>query len=374
MAKPGRNEPCPCGSGNKYKRCCLPKVKEKAAVDLLVSRAEADRSGSRPTRVAEALRESVGLDLHPYVIQRMSEDREALASLPRSARGRLERGWTISKVAALETRALVAHLASLDIRITADEFRELAADRRSAWSISDDWTPSRPLDPRGGDFLGLAACELWRRWCPDTPSMEMLDDWMQEGYVHDGANRGPDSAESWLRVWEALAPHLTPRMTRCDDVSTVFDGYQSIFNWCQDLTTTLRNLSVNDPEVWAPRGIAFVRSFLEQFSDERSVHGALNQDLAFMLWKAGQRSEAEEILRGFITERPHETAGYAALADLWTTGLEVPTPAYVRAIALLEQALDRPVVDGKEWDLERRLEHLRQQLEASVSGPPPVPG
>lgn len=25
MAKPGRNDPCPCGSGQKYKRCCLQK-------------------------------------------------------------------------------------------------------------------------------------------------------------------------------------------------------------------------------------------------------------------------------------------------------------------------------------------------------------
>ena len=25
MAKPGRNDPCPCGSGNKYKKCCQPK-------------------------------------------------------------------------------------------------------------------------------------------------------------------------------------------------------------------------------------------------------------------------------------------------------------------------------------------------------------
>ena len=25
MAKPGRNDPCPCGSGDKYKKCCLPK-------------------------------------------------------------------------------------------------------------------------------------------------------------------------------------------------------------------------------------------------------------------------------------------------------------------------------------------------------------
>jgi hypothetical protein len=25
VAKPGRNDPCPCGSGNKYKKCCLAK-------------------------------------------------------------------------------------------------------------------------------------------------------------------------------------------------------------------------------------------------------------------------------------------------------------------------------------------------------------
>ena len=24
--KPGRNDPCPCGSGRKYKQCCLPKA------------------------------------------------------------------------------------------------------------------------------------------------------------------------------------------------------------------------------------------------------------------------------------------------------------------------------------------------------------
>jgi len=30
-ARPGRNEPCYCGSGRKYKHCCLPKDEEKAA-------------------------------------------------------------------------------------------------------------------------------------------------------------------------------------------------------------------------------------------------------------------------------------------------------------------------------------------------------
>jgi predicted Zn-dependent protease len=30
MAKPGRNDPCPCGSGKKYKKCCLPKDEAEA--------------------------------------------------------------------------------------------------------------------------------------------------------------------------------------------------------------------------------------------------------------------------------------------------------------------------------------------------------
>lgn len=29
MANVGRNDPCPCGSGKKYKKCCEDKVKHK---------------------------------------------------------------------------------------------------------------------------------------------------------------------------------------------------------------------------------------------------------------------------------------------------------------------------------------------------------
>ena len=31
--RPGRNEPCYCGSGRKYKQCCLEKDEKKAAAD-----------------------------------------------------------------------------------------------------------------------------------------------------------------------------------------------------------------------------------------------------------------------------------------------------------------------------------------------------
>jgi hypothetical protein len=44
MAKPGRNDPCPRGSGNKYKKCCLPK--EEAAEREQLAKAEARRAES----------------------------------------------------------------------------------------------------------------------------------------------------------------------------------------------------------------------------------------------------------------------------------------------------------------------------------------
>jgi tetratricopeptide (TPR) repeat protein len=42
MAKPGRNDPCPCGSGQKYKRCCLPK--DQAAESAALAAAAAARA------------------------------------------------------------------------------------------------------------------------------------------------------------------------------------------------------------------------------------------------------------------------------------------------------------------------------------------
>jgi hypothetical protein len=39
--RPGRNEPCHCGSGRKYKQCCLPKDEAKASAARAKIAAEA---------------------------------------------------------------------------------------------------------------------------------------------------------------------------------------------------------------------------------------------------------------------------------------------------------------------------------------------
>jgi tetratricopeptide (TPR) repeat protein len=42
MAKPGRNDPCSCGSGNKYKKCCL--AREEAVEREQLAKADANRA------------------------------------------------------------------------------------------------------------------------------------------------------------------------------------------------------------------------------------------------------------------------------------------------------------------------------------------
>jgi tetratricopeptide (TPR) repeat protein len=69
MAKPGRNDRCPCGSGKKYKACCLPRD-EAAARDRLAAeqagrdeRAAARRLEQRTARDAIAADFAASADL-----------------------------------------------------------------------------------------------------------------------------------------------------------------------------------------------------------------------------------------------------------------------------------------------------------------------
>lgn len=57
MAKIGRNEPCPCKSGNKYKRCCL-------AADEAASAAKSRADEEQRRQVAELLHDGGGFAAH----------------------------------------------------------------------------------------------------------------------------------------------------------------------------------------------------------------------------------------------------------------------------------------------------------------------
>ena len=90
--KPGRNEPCHCGSGRKYKQCCLPKDEAKAAKARAKAAAEAgpvtaDSHGRTARAQAPDAAAVEGGDVARVraAIDRATEDGRRLA--PQSRRG-----------------------------------------------------------------------------------------------------------------------------------------------------------------------------------------------------------------------------------------------------------------------------------------------
>ena len=157
--------------------------------------------------------------------------------------------WTPRQVAALSTEAILAQLHLLAVDASPEAYLALAADQTSAWAISDHWRAAVAgrLSRHADDFLRLAACELWKRYCPDRPSQEMLDDWMQEGYQLAHERQGARACELWWEVWQTIRTRLRPEMNTTRRAAVVFDDRQCLYNWVQDFALELHNAALTEP-------------------------------------------------------------------------------------------------------------------------------
>ena len=82
MTTTGRNEPCPCGSGKKYKKCCMDKDTAVDLKEFRENRAEEDLRGeilrfATGTRFKDEIVEDVGLSVRDVVNLRIGNDDDA---------------------------------------------------------------------------------------------------------------------------------------------------------------------------------------------------------------------------------------------------------------------------------------------------------
>jgi len=371
--KIGRNDPCPCGSGKKYKKCCLGKDipyndshkedKEIMPIDNIDQTTEMEKD--IPLEYNEEVSQAP-LNLHPYTIARMVDPPldDVIKELSKQELQRLLERWTISKIAALTTEEICSRLLQLGIDPSKEAFLSLSVDTFSAWDIGNKWM--RLMDRSQGDihddFVCLSACELWKRYIPERPSMEMLDDWMQEGYNYFKDHPPNRTVELWTRVWDTLRPRFTPRMRKCNDTISVFNGTQCLFNWHSDFCMALDNAAVKDP-AYAALGIRYCREFLAQFPDECDLHlKNTREHIGWFLFISGQREEGEAVFQELIRDDPDSAQGYVC----WADALCFRNPSRTdreHALALLEQAQARPVKDAHEWDLDYRIKDFKTEME-----------
>lgn len=395
--KIGRNDPCLCGSGVKYKKCCLatqeaarlaaPPVVEHQPPDgygslpdwvactpaVIVSLVEGKLSPGRGTLTDAQAR----MYATPYGVAKLAAD-------PRSAFGNarlrqlIERhvrdDMTPAACAALSTEAIEELLVRHGVRHSRERFLELAAGRTSAWSISEAWVEQDALrltehatDDAAArlsrDVLGLAACELWRRWLPERPSIEMLDDWMQEGYRLREQGHLTEACDRWWQLWCALAPRFPPELRSSNDTSAVFFGLQFLTNWVQDLQEELSAEATHDRR-YAEYGRALCERWLAQFPDDSDLM-RFNFQRALASFNAwlGRVAEAAQLLNDAIERWPENPWTYIAAADAYGDLFDDFAGAMTdhgKAVAILERGLGRVPRKAQDYgELKERLMSLK---------------
>ena len=368
----GRNDPCPCGSGKKFKKCCLGKKSQMPATktpENVDARFYSPATGYYTQgAVAEAMKPNGLVRIHPYVLIKLRGDPQILLSALPEHRVRLLGMWRGSTVAAMSEQAIEYRLLLMGALYDRTEFVERTKTKLSAWGISEEWGKGLvALSRADQDFFGLAACELWRRLCPERPSLEMIDDWVCEGYQWVAEKKVSEALNSWWKVWETIRARLSPDMKNLSGAGeSLFPRMsQCLSNWSVDFRLEAVNSSLHDMRA-GEIGIRFCEELIALLpGDDQDLN--VSGDLSMLHYNVGNREQGDRCCQQLIEKHPNHSAGYVHQSDdlvrRYYKGETDPELLH-RAIQILEQALAYPVQDAESWDLVSRLASARKLLRA----------
>jgi tetratricopeptide (TPR) repeat protein len=292
MFKIGRNDPCPCGSGKKYKKCCINKPLEQ-------------------------------------VLQ---------VNVPRTIH------WGLDEVRMYSTEQIITKLRNFGVDFQEEQFLEDVKKYYSAEELAEQWYETYPITAYGldEDFIWLACMILWERLAPDVVNSEELNDMMQDGYDFLTEREQLKACDLWLRVWNHLKERFTPEMKDIEEVEKIFSGSQSLENWCQDMEMELHNAGLDDPSYFWKR-IEFCREFYTLFpeSDDLTILNMKRAE-ADAYCMLGESAKGEELFESLVTEFPDSIWGYVGWGDMYTfKKFSKTSPDYDKAEEIYRMALGK---------------------------------
>ena len=285
---------------------------------------------------------------------------------------------TIEFIDKLDEQELVEVLARTKINASFSAFMRRAKKHTSAWELSEEWRRKLNVTLNRADdaFLRLAVCKLWRLRLPNRPSVEMIDDCMQEGYTLCMTGHTARGCDRWTALWHAIRPLLTSHMRNTDTADKLLHGTQHIHDWLQDFLLELQNAAIEEPR-FADTAIALINQVLEQFPDEPDLTiQNWRGDLGTSYYLIDRFEEGERVFQNLIRDFPDHAEGYFRFAGILAFGPRGDAPINrPRAIALIEKAIDRPVIDADRYDLQAWIEDLKHPLKKRCHGKlsPPHP-
>jgi len=269
MGKIGRNAPCPCGSGKKFKKCCIDK---------------------EIPPIAETVR-----GYH----------------------------WSLEEVETFQTNEIISKLKGFGVNFDEGQFQKDVRGFYSACDLAEHWRRKFTITAAGldEDFIWMACAVLWKRLAPDVINSEQLDDLMQEGYDligSEGKDKTIEGCKLWLEIWDHLKGRFTDDMKSVEDTRKIFSGLQSLYNWCQDLETELFNAAVDDPSFYQKR-IEYCKEFCSLFpnSDELLMVNMKRAE-AESYFSLGKVEEGEQAFKALVEQFPDNVWGYIGWGDMYS--------------------------------------------------------
>jgi tetratricopeptide (TPR) repeat protein len=267
--------------------------------------------------------------------------------------------WNLDEIRRMSNIKIIRKLRRFGVDFRIEKFREEAPKFYSAENLADHWWEIYEITADGydEDFIWMAAIILWERLLPDVTNFREIDNEMQIGYDLLRENKTTEACKIWLEVWNKIKKKIGTDFKSAEEADKVFNGIQSIFNWCQDLEMELGNAGRDDPSFYEKR-IQYCRELYTLFpeTDDLTIHNTKRAE-AESHFALGMQEKGEELFKKLIEEYPDNVWGYIGWGDMY--GIIRMNPSipvdYDKAIRIYKMALERDLdsVQDKEDVLDR---------------------
>jgi tetratricopeptide (TPR) repeat protein len=216
----------------------------------------------------------------------------------------------------LTDEELLARLRSFDLEIDRGWLERNCERALSAEEIAGPLMDQSRSRGQESDWIWICVATLWRRWFPEQPSFEELDDKMQAGYELLASREVGAACRIWLEAWNDVLRLLDKAgIQSIEEFDERFRGTQSLFNWIQDLESELWNAGLEDRQFLSAR-IALCEEGLRRFrSDEGLMVENRRRALAESYFELGETEKAEALYREWLDADPCWGWGWIGWSD-----------------------------------------------------------
>ena len=184
---------------------------------------------------------------------------------------------------------------------------------------------------------------------------------MQKGYEYLAAGNEQKACELWAGVWGYLKEFYTSVAKDVDDIDKIFQGQQSVFNWCQDFELELGNAGLRDNKFHHLR-IQFCTEFCELFpeTDKLTLHNMMRAG-AESYFGIGDRENGDKTFEKLTQTYPENAWGYIGWGGVYDGFIrydDIPVDLE-KAKRIYQMGLERATIDKEE--IKSRLKVLESK-------------